>query len=75
MICVIQPAATRLAGKMQLALVGQVLGHSDPKTTQRYVNATSQTVSQAAMILEQWQDEQKLILNPEQRQISQEIIH
>jgi hypothetical protein len=60
---------------MQLALVGQVLGHSDPKTTQRYVNATRQTVSQAATILEQWQDEQKLILNQEQRQISQEIIH
>jgi integrase len=68
-------AATRLAGKMQLALVGQVLGHSDPKTTQRYVNATRQTVSQAATILEQWQDEQKLILNQEQRQIGQEIIH
>jgi integrase len=48
-------AATRLAQKMQLALVGQVLGHSDPKTTNRYVNSTRQVISQAVDILDDWQ--------------------
>lgn len=52
-------AATRLAQKMQLALVGQILGHSDPKTTHRYVNRTRQVINQAASIFENWQQEQQ----------------
>jgi integrase len=43
---------TRLsAGGMSTALVGEILGHSDPKTTYRYINRTSDTVSAAAAIL------------------------
>lgn len=43
---------TRLsAGGMSTALVGEILGHSDPKTTYRYINRTSDTVSDAAEIL------------------------
>lgn len=67
-------AATRLAGKMQLAFVGQVLGHSDPKTTQRYVNATRHTISHAATILEQWQQEQEP-MSDERVQTSHEATH
>lgn len=52
-------AATRLAQKMQLALVGQVLGHSDPKTTHRYVNITREIINQAAGILDNWQHQQE----------------
>jgi len=43
---------TRLsAGGMSLGQIGEVLGHSDPKTTYRYVNQTNETVSDAAAIL------------------------
>jgi integrase len=43
---------TRLsAGGMSTALVGEILGHSDPKTTYRYINRTSDTVRDAAAIL------------------------
>ncbi len=43
---------TRLsAGGMSTALVGEILGHSDPKTTYRYINRTTDTVSDAAAIL------------------------
>jgi integrase len=52
-------AATRLAQTMQLALVGQVLGHSDPKTTHRYVNITREVINQAAGILDNWQHQQE----------------
>lgn len=46
-------AATRLtAGGMPLAEVGRILGHSDPKTTYRYVNADSQTLMRGRLILE-----------------------
>jgi integrase len=48
-------AATRLAQTMQLALVGQVLGHSDPKTTHRYVNRTRDVIKQAGLALQNWQ--------------------
>jgi integrase len=50
-------AATRLAQTMQLALVGRVLGHSDPKTTHRYVNTTRDVINQATSIFENWQQE------------------
>ena len=55
-------AATRLAQKMQLALVGQVLGHSDPKTTNRYVNRTRQVINEAASILDSWQQQEPPII-------------
>ena len=50
-------AATRLAQTMQLALVGQVLGHSDPKTTHRYVNRTRDVIKQAGIALQNWQQQ------------------
>jgi integrase len=43
---------TRLAPEMELALVGQVLGHTDPKTTLRYVNVTRAVIDKAARILD-----------------------
>jgi integrase len=36
---------------MNIALVAEILGHSDPKTTRRYINATSDTVEAAREIL------------------------
>jgi integrase len=51
-------AATRVAQTMQLALVGQVLGHSDPKTTHRYVNRTREVIKQAGLALEDWQQQE-----------------
>ncbi len=56
-------AATRLAQTMQLALVGQVLGHSDPKTTHRYVNRTRDVIKQAGIALQKWQQQDSA--NPE----------
>jgi len=45
-------AGTFLAqGGMNIALVGEILGHSDPKTTRRYINATADTVQTARDIL------------------------
>ena len=68
-------AATRLARKMPLALVGQVLGRTDPKTTRRYVNSTRQTINHAATILEEWQEEQKSALNGRQPEVDMDVIH
>jgi integrase len=43
---------TRLSkGGMSTALVGEILGHSDPKTTYRYINRDTETLSRAADIL------------------------
>lgn len=53
-------AATRLAQTMQLALVGQVLGHSNPMTTHRYVNRTRDVIKQAGSALENWQQKKPL---------------
>jgi integrase len=36
---------------MSTALVGEILGHSDPKTTYRYINRDTETLSRAAEIL------------------------
>ncbi len=57
-------AATRLAQTMQLALVGQVLGHSDPKTTHRYVNRTRDVIKQAGIALQNWQQQDSLDSEP-----------
>jgi integrase len=48
---------TRLAQSMQLVLVGKVLGHSDPKTTNRYVSRTREVITQAGSILDNWQEQ------------------
>jgi integrase len=56
-------AATRLAKKMQLVFVGNVLGHSDPKTTRRYVNKTRQTILDAAMIMDEWHQRESVQVN------------
>jgi integrase len=46
-------AATRLVqGHLPLAEVGRILGHADPKTTYRYVNADSSTLTRGRDILE-----------------------
>jgi integrase len=57
-------AATRLAQTMQLALVGQVLGHSDPKTTHRYVNRTRDVIKQAGIALQNWQQQDSVKSEP-----------
>lgn len=45
-------AASRLAqAGMNIALVGEILGHSDPKTTRIYINATASTIDIAREIL------------------------
>ncbi|HEV7859082.1 MAG TPA: tyrosine-type recombinase/integrase [Pyrinomonadaceae bacterium] len=41
-------AATRMARTMSIAEVGRILGHSQPQTTYRYVNANLETVQRAA---------------------------
>lgn len=44
-------AATRLVrGELPLPEVGRILGHTQPKTTYRYVNADASTASRAAAI-------------------------
>lgn len=49
-------AATRLVqGGMSLQLAGRILGHSQASTTYRYVSANSETIAQAAAILERVQ--------------------
>lgn len=49
-------AATRLVkGQMPLQMVGRILGHSQPQTTYRYLSADSETIIQAAAILEAFQ--------------------
>lgn len=43
---------TRLSkAGMSTALVGEILGHSDPKTTLRYINHDTDTLNRAAEIL------------------------
>lgn len=45
-------AVSRLAqAGMNIALVGEILGHSDPKTTRRYINSTTSTIDIAREIL------------------------
>jgi len=66
-------AATRLATKMQVVFVGKVLGHSDPRTTQRYVNKTRDTIVEAGAIMDEWQEEQKVVNSDES--VVVEVIH
>lgn len=49
-------AATRLIqGQMPIQLVGKILGHTQPKTTYRYLTANEETLYQASEILESFQ--------------------
>ncbi len=45
-------AATRLASHMSLAELGRILGHSQPQTTYRYVNADVETARRTAAALD-----------------------
>ncbi len=48
-------AATRLVGgHLPLSEVGRILGHSQPQTTYRYVNANAETAQRAANVLDQF---------------------
>lgn len=43
--------ATRLAPHMSISEVGRILGHEQPATTYRYINANQETINRAAAIL------------------------
>jgi integrase len=49
-------AATRLVkGNLPIQMVGRILGHTQPQTTYRYLSADTETITQAASILESFQ--------------------
>jgi integrase len=49
-------AAVRLVkGQMAIQMVGKILGHTQPQTTYRYINANEETLYQATQILETFQ--------------------
>ena len=51
--CLRHTAATRLVkGNLPIQMVGRILGHTQPQTTYRYLSANSETLFQAANILE-----------------------
>ena len=51
-------AATRLVkGQMPIQMVGRLLGHTQPKTTYRYLTADTETQAQAAAIMEALQSQ------------------
>lgn len=51
-------AATRLVSKhIPISEVGRVLGHSQPSTTYRYVNANLETVRRATLALDDFYQE------------------
>lgn len=49
-------AATRLKDRLPLSDVGLILGHSDPRTTQRYVNRTTEVIRFAGAVLHEAQE-------------------
>lgn len=50
----VQDAITKAFGLSYF--VSQVLGHSDQKTTHRYVNRTREVIHQAGKILDEWRE-------------------
>ncbi|MBV9068488.1 MAG: site-specific integrase [Acidobacteria bacterium] len=57
-------AATRLTrGHLSLPEVGRILGHTQPRTTYRYVNADDATTHRAAAILDAIADEEAVTAN------------
>jgi integrase len=61
-------AATRLASRLSITEVGLILGHSDPRTTHRYVNRTPEVVRQAGRIMHELQLEYRKRCEAEVRQ-------
>lgn len=58
-------AATRLIqGGMSLAEVGRILGHTQPQTTYRYVNANTETARRAADVLAAFNETAKAEVEP-----------
>lgn len=54
--------ATRLIERgMSAELVGQLLGHTQPKITRRYINVTPQTIEAAATLLNEMSKDDELI--------------
>ena len=58
-------AATRLKDKLVISDVGLILGHSDPRTTQRYVNRTPEVVRAAGEVLHDLQERNRQSLETE----------
>ena len=58
-------AATRLKDKLVISDVGLILGHSDPRTTQRYVNRTPEVVRAAGEVLHDLQERNRQSLDTE----------
>lgn len=53
-------AATRLCSGLSLPEVGRILGHQQPTTTYRYINADAFTARRAAMVLNQFNETSSL---------------
>jgi len=49
-------AGTRLSETLPVVQVGKVLGHRNPKTTNRYINPDHEVLVKAARVLEAWQE-------------------
>jgi integrase len=70
--CLRHTAATRLVkGKLPIQMVGRILGHSQPQTTYRYLSADSETVAQAAAILERVQESS----SPPRESVASELVN
>ena len=52
-------AATRLKDKLPISDVGLILGHSDPRTTNRYVNRTPELIRAAGEVLHELQEQNR----------------
>lgn len=66
-------AATRLASRLSITEVGLILGHSDPRTTHRYVNRTPEVVREAGRIMHELQMEYQKRAEAEVRQQSNAV--
>jgi len=53
-------AGTRLSEVLPVAHVGKVLGHRNPKTTNRYINPDHAVLVRAAGVLDEWQETHRL---------------
>ena len=53
-------AGTRLSEVLPVVHVGKVLGHRNPKTTNRYINPDHEVLVRAAGVLDEWQETHRL---------------
>jgi integrase len=53
-------AGTRLSEILPVVHVGKVLGHRNPKTTNRYINPYHEVLVKAANVLNEWQEAHRL---------------